>query len=71
MKKHLDYSTVPASIAPSIEQLLIDCIMLNNIINRGERLFDFDEQYKNKLLQDNKSKLAYKVSELNNILNNK
>ena len=55
---------------PSIEQLLIDCITLNNYIKRGERLFDFDEQYKLKLLQDSQSKLASKVAELNNILNN-
>jgi hypothetical protein len=55
---------------PSIEQLLIDCITLNNYIKRGERLFDFDERYKLKLLQDSQSKLASKVAELNNILNN-
>jgi hypothetical protein len=54
---------------PSIEQLLIDCITLNNYIKRGERLFDFDERYKLKLLQDSQSKLASKIAELNNILN--
>jgi multidrug resistance efflux pump len=53
----------------SIEQLLIDCITLNNYIKRGERLFDFDNRYKLKLLQDSQSKLASKVAELNNILN--
>ncbi|CAB4131378.1 hypothetical protein UFOVP129_78 [uncultured Caudovirales phage] len=59
----------PTTSQPSIEQLLIDCITLNNYIKRGERLFDFDEQYKLKLLQDSQSKLASKVAELNNILN--
>jgi hypothetical protein len=54
---------------PSIEQLLIDCITLNNYIKRGERLFDFDNRYKLKLLQDSQSKLASKVAELNTILN--
>ena len=57
------------TVIPSIEQLLIDCVTLNNYIKRGERLFDFDEQYKLKLLQDSQSKLVSKVAELNNILN--
>ena len=64
-----DEAPTPTTLQPSIEHLLIDCITLNNYIKRGERLFDFDERYKLKLLQDSQSKLASKVAELNNILN--
>jgi hypothetical protein len=59
----------PTTIPPSIEQLLIDCVTLNNTIKRGEHLFDFDESYRLKLLQDCKVKLAAKAAELHNILN--
>ena len=60
----------PTTLQPSIEQLLIDCITLNNTIKTSCRLFEsIDDSHKLDLMKDARLKLASKVAELNNILN--
>jgi hypothetical protein len=55
---------------PYIEQLLIDCITLNNTIKTSCRLFEsIDDSHKLDLMYDARVKLANKVAKLNNILN--
>ena len=57
-------------VIPSIEQLLIDCITLNNTIKTSCRLFEsIDDNHKLTLMYNARVKLASKVAELNNILN--